>query len=150
MGGWQRLAAIGEAPRLSRVYETRAMYVTDQPPYLNAVGALKCRLEPEDLLEELHRIEADFGRNRVREIRMGPRTLDMDILLAGDLVMDSPSLTIPHPRLGERLFVLVPLLELSPDLKDPSTGRPYARALEALQSSQSAGDDSIRAYEAAR
>jgi 2-amino-4-hydroxy-6-hydroxymethyldihydropteridine diphosphokinase len=147
-GGWQRLAAMCELPRLSGIYETRPQYVTDQPLYLNAVGEVTSRLEPEDLLAELHRIEADFGRNRVREIRMGPRTLDLDILLADSLLMDSPSLTIPHPRLSERLFVLVPLLELAADLKDPKTGQPYAHALKALQDSPGTGDGSIRPYEA--
>jgi 2-amino-4-hydroxy-6-hydroxymethyldihydropteridine diphosphokinase len=117
--------------------------------YLNAVGEIVCHLDPEALLDELHRIEADFGRNRELEIRMGPRTLDLDILLADTLVMDSPRLTIPHPRLPERLFVLVPLLEISPDLKDPRTGQPYAKALASLRASQKPGDDGIRPYEAA-
>jgi 2-amino-4-hydroxy-6-hydroxymethyldihydropteridine diphosphokinase len=108
------------------------MYVADQPDYLNAVGEAASHQGPRQMLALLHRIEQSLGRDRSREVRMGPRTLDLDIVLAGSLVLDDPDLTIPHPRLAERMFVLVPLLELSPDLRDPRTGTPYARAQAAL------------------
>jgi 2-amino-4-hydroxy-6-hydroxymethyldihydropteridine diphosphokinase len=110
------------------------MYVVDQPLYLNAVGRLSCGITPKVMLGHLHRIEKDLGRDRTKELRMGPRTLDLDILLYGDLVMDSPTLTIPHPRITERMFVLVPLLALSPRLKDPRTGIRYAESLALLRS----------------
>jgi 2-amino-4-hydroxy-6-hydroxymethyldihydropteridine diphosphokinase len=110
------------------------MYVPDQPPYLNAVGEINTRAEPLELLEILQRIERDLGRDRSREVRMGPRTLDLDILLCGDLVTNTPSLVIPHPRLSERLFVLIPLLELSPRIKDPRTGRGLSDLVPALRS----------------
>jgi 2-amino-4-hydroxy-6-hydroxymethyldihydropteridine diphosphokinase len=87
------------------------------------------------MLRELHRIEAHHGRDRSREIRMGPRTLDLDILLCDELVIQEADLTIPHPRIGERRFVLVPLLELAPALLDPRTGTPYARTLQELEAS---------------
>ena len=118
---------------LSPLYETRPMYVVDQPLYLNAVGRLKCGIGPKVMLGRLHRIENELGRDRSKEIRMGPRTLDLDILLCGDLVMDSPMLTIPHPRIAERMFVLVPLLALSPRLRDPRTGIRYAESLSLLR-----------------
>jgi 2-amino-4-hydroxy-6-hydroxymethyldihydropteridine diphosphokinase len=127
------VSAACESTRLSRIYETRPMYVADQPNYLNAVGEAVSSAAPRDMLALLHRIERDLGRDRSREIRMGPRTLDLDIVLAGSLVQDDPELAIPHPRLAERMFVLVPLLELSPDLRDPRTGAPYSRALAALR-----------------
>jgi 2-amino-4-hydroxy-6-hydroxymethyldihydropteridine diphosphokinase len=115
------------------------MYVLDQPLYLNAVGEATSRIPPERMLSVIHRIEKNLGRDRSRETRMGPRSLDMDILLSGRICMDSRRLTIPHPRIKERLFVLVPLLELAPDLLDPKSGEPYSRALEALESAADPG-----------
>ncbi|MFI5368203.1 MAG: 2-amino-4-hydroxy-6-hydroxymethyldihydropteridine diphosphokinase [Spirochaetia bacterium] len=119
---------------LSPLYETRPMYVVDQPLYLNAVGRVSCGIKPKFMLDHLHRIEKEMGRDRAKEMRMGPRTVDLDILLCGDLVMDSPALTIPHPRMTERMFVLVPLLALSPRLRDPRTGVRYAESLALLRS----------------
>jgi 2-amino-4-hydroxy-6-hydroxymethyldihydropteridine diphosphokinase len=130
---------------LSPLYETRPMYVVDQPLYLNAVGRLVSGITPKVMLGHLHRIEKELGRDRIKELRMGPRTLDLDILLCGDLVMDTPTLTIPHPRITERMFVLVPLLALSPRLKDPRTGIRYAKSL-ALLRSESAGTDAGGVY----
>jgi 2-amino-4-hydroxy-6-hydroxymethyldihydropteridine diphosphokinase len=127
-----------DSAKLSPLYETRPMYVVDQPLYLNAVGRLSCGIGPMDMLDHLHRIEKALGRDRTKEIRMGPRTLDLDILLCGNLIMDGPTLTIPHPRVTERLFVLVPLLALSPRLRDPRTGIPYADSLAHLQADKEA------------
>ncbi len=118
---------------LSRIYETRPLYVEDQPLYLNAVGRAWSTLEPHRMLARLQQIEAAFGRNRTVEIRRGPRTLDLDILLCSDLVIDTPDLIVPHPFLPERLFVLVPLLELEPDCTDPRNGRPYREARAELE-----------------
>jgi 2-amino-4-hydroxy-6-hydroxymethyldihydropteridine diphosphokinase len=123
------------------------MYVADQPYYLNAVGEVSSSAPPRQMLALLHRIEQSLGRDRSREIRMGPRTLDLDILLCGSLVQEDPGLTIPHPRLAERMFVLVPLLELSPDLRDPRTGAPFSRALAALlQQAGSAEAEGVYLY----
>ncbi len=126
---WEMIARNGTDGRLSSLYESKPMYVTDQPLFLNAVGTIRSSLEPRELLEEIHRIEAGLGRDRSRERRMGPRTIDLDILLCDSLVLDEPDLTIPHPRIAERGFVLVPLLELASDLRDPRDGSLFAESL---------------------
>jgi 7,8-dihydro-6-hydroxymethylpterin-pyrophosphokinase len=90
-------------------------------------------MAPARMLAELQKIESDFGRARVKEVRRGARTLDLDILLCADLVIQTPHLIIPHPLMTERLFVLVPLLELAPDLQDPRTGEPYGRVRASLE-----------------
>jgi len=100
--------------------------------FLNAVGEVVLSCEPRELLGLIHDIEGRLGRDREKERRMGPRPIDVDILLFDALVIDSPELTIPHPRLAERSFVLVPLLELCPELRDPRTGAPYMQSLRAL------------------
>ena len=89
------------------------------------------------MLNELQGIEAAFGRDRSREMRRGPRTLDLDVLLCDLLVMNAPGLQIPHPLITERLFVLVPLLELDPQAVDPRTGQPLRGAREALEADPS-------------
>ena len=109
------------------------MYVEDQPLYLNAVGEAWSSLEPARMLGELQGIEAAFGRDRKNEVRRGARTLDLDILLYSDVVIRTIDLVVPHPQITERLFVLVPLLELAPDLRDPRTGKPYRLARAALE-----------------
>jgi 2-amino-4-hydroxy-6-hydroxymethyldihydropteridine diphosphokinase len=115
------------------MYETRPLYVEAQPLYLNAVGEAWSWLPPAGMLAELQKIESAAGRDRRREVRRGARTLDLDILLCGDRVMQTPELVIPHPLMCERLFVLVPLLELAPGLIDPRTGEPYSLARAALE-----------------
>ncbi len=118
---------------MSRIYETRPLYVVDQPAYLNAVGEAWSALEPSKMLSVLQEIEAAFGRDRSREVRRGARTLDLDILLCDRQVVESADLLIPHPLISERLFVLVPLLELDPALTDPRTGEPFDKARAALE-----------------
>jgi len=115
------------------MYETRPLYVEAQPQYLNAVGEAWSPLAPSRMLTELQKIESAFGRDRDKEVRRGARTLDLDILLCGEVVLQTPDLVIPHPLMSERLFVLVPLLELAPDLVDPRTGQPYELARTALE-----------------
>ena len=107
--------------------------VTDQPDFLNAVLSLETSLGPYELLSELHKIEIDNGRQRIT--RWGPRTLDLDILLFGDLEQDDPKLLIPHPRLKERRFVLEPLLEVDPDVRLPD-GTPVNKLLDSFEDSQ--------------
>lgn len=99
---------------VSGIYETDAWGPIEQDAYLNAVVEVATTLSPRELLVEVQAIEQAFGRDRDREERWGPRPLDIDILLYGDEVVDEPDLVIPHPRIGERAFVLVPLMEVMP------------------------------------
>ncbi|MCE5276550.1 MAG: 2-amino-4-hydroxy-6-hydroxymethyldihydropteridine diphosphokinase [Planctomycetaceae bacterium] len=106
--------------RISRFIETKAQGgPPGQPPYLNAAMEIETDLEPLELLDVLNEVETDLGRDRDFEERWGPRTCDLDILMMEDLVMDSPRLTIPHPRMHERLFVLRPLAEIAPGVLHP-------------------------------
>ena len=106
-----------EALDASSVYETAPVGITDQPPFLNMVVRIRSALSPEALLELAQETEQRLGR--VRTVRWGPRTLDIDILLIGDLRGETDALTGPHPELQKRQFVLVPLAELAPDLPLP-------------------------------
>ncbi|HEU5199150.1 MAG TPA: 2-amino-4-hydroxy-6-hydroxymethyldihydropteridine diphosphokinase [Ktedonobacterales bacterium] len=121
--------------RLSSVYETAPQLVTDQPAFYNLVCAGRTSLPPHDLLRLLKTLEARLGRQS--RYRYGPREIDLDILLYSDLVLETADLTIPHPRLAERAFVLVPLAEIVPDLLHPVLKRPI-RELAALVSDQPA------------
>jgi 2-amino-4-hydroxy-6-hydroxymethyldihydropteridine diphosphokinase len=102
--------------------------VTDQPRFLNGVAELETTLRAEELLQALLGVEAALGRTREGP-RGGPRTIDLDLLLYGEAQLEAPGLTVPHPRLAERRFVLEPLAELAPGLKVPGKG-----TLEALLS----------------
>jgi 2-amino-4-hydroxy-6-hydroxymethyldihydropteridine diphosphokinase len=88
---------------------------TQQPPFINACIAIETQLDPHALLVTLHEAERMFGRDRARESRWGPRTLDLDLIAYDDVAIDTPELSLPHPRLFERGFVLVPLAEIAPD-----------------------------------
>lgn len=99
---------------VSAVYETEPVGGPEQPAYLNAVVALETQLGARELLGAARRLEAAAGR--VRQERWGPRTLDVDVLFVGDEVVDSPDLVVPHPRIAERGFVLVPLADVAPAL----------------------------------
>lgn len=146
----ERLATLQRAVDLLAVERVRAVecsrvWETDpvgppQPDFLNAVVRAETKLEPLELLEACHRVEESLGR--VRMERWGPRTIDIDVLLYGDVVVDEPALTVPHPRMTERAFVVLPLLELDPDpvlpdgtrVKDvriasPDVARPFAPPL---------------------
>jgi 2-amino-4-hydroxy-6-hydroxymethyldihydropteridine diphosphokinase len=105
---------------VSSLYRTAPVGLARQPDFINAVVAVKTRLAPRDLLEELFAIEARFGRER--SVRNAPRTLDLDLLLHGEAVVDEPGLTLPHPRMHERAFVLAPLAEIAPALTIPGRG----------------------------
>ena len=106
-----------ELGRVSSLYETAPVGLTDQPDFLNAVAAVRTTLAPRDLLDRLLRVENRMGR--VRNLRWGPRVIDLDLLLYGDAQVETLGLTVPHPRLRERAFVLVPLAEIAPDLRLP-------------------------------
>lgn len=116
------LAAAGVALRhVSSIYETEPRDLLDQPWFLNLVAECETDLFPRQLLTRTQRVEQDLGRQRV--IAKGPRTIDIDILLFGNSVVRTEGLTIPHPRLDERRFVLEPLAELAPDLRHPVSRR---------------------------
>jgi 2-amino-4-hydroxy-6-hydroxymethyldihydropteridine diphosphokinase len=118
-----RLAEETRLTGLSSVWETEPVGFVDQPPFLNLVVRVATEREPDALLELAHRIEVERGRERT--FRNAPRTLDIDLLLLGDRRVDRPGLTLPHPRMRDRWFVLAPLLELEPELRDPVTGERY-------------------------
>jgi 2-amino-4-hydroxy-6-hydroxymethyldihydropteridine diphosphokinase len=113
-----RLAELGPL-RVSSFRETDPVGLTDQPRFVNAVAELETDLGASALLGRLLEIERELGRDRSREERWGARTIDLDLLLHGDDVIDEPGLTVPHPRLAERRFVLEPLHELAPGLVLP-------------------------------
>ena len=106
---------------VSQLRETEPVGVVDQPPFLNGAVAIETALAPRDLLDLLLEIERSLGR--VREERWGPRTIDLDLLVYGDEVVDEPGLRVPHPHLHERRFALEPLAELQPELEVPGRGR---------------------------
>jgi 2-amino-4-hydroxy-6-hydroxymethyldihydropteridine diphosphokinase len=112
-------------------YATPPLGDAQQARFINACIEIETSLDPHALLFTLHKIEKKFGRDRARETRWGPRTLDLDMLAYDDIKLDKPELTLPHPRLFERAFVLVPLAEIAPDrviagrrIKDALAGLP--------------------------
>jgi len=118
--------------RASTIYETPPWGYTDQPAFLNMVIEAESSLHPRALLDYLKEKEKSLGR--VESFRYGPRQIDLDILFYDDLVLDEEDLTIPHPRLHERAFVLVPLAELAPELVHPVLGEKVKDLLNAVES----------------
>lgn len=117
-----RLEELGSV-RASSFRETDPVGVIDQPRFLNAAAELETELPPRELLERLLEIERELGRERATERRWGPRVIDLDLLLSGQEAIDEPGLTVPHPRLADRRFVLEPLCELNEDLTLPDGTR---------------------------
>jgi len=111
---------------LSSNYRTKAIGPGAQPDYINAAALIETQLDPLDLLDQLQFIEQQHDRER--GIRWGARTLDLDMLMYGNLTINTPRLTIPHPRIADRAFVLAPLLDLNPDLSLPD-GQSVAKLL---------------------
>jgi 2-amino-4-hydroxy-6-hydroxymethyldihydropteridine diphosphokinase len=116
------LDAIAATTRVatSSLYRTAPVGLRNQPDFINAAVALETGLSPQALLEQLFVIELQFGRQR--SVKNAPRTLDLDLLLYGDRVLDTPQLTLPHPRMHERAFVLAPLAEIAPQGTVPGRG----------------------------
>jgi 2-amino-4-hydroxy-6-hydroxymethyldihydropteridine diphosphokinase len=111
------ICGMAQASLLARSsdYQTPPWGDEDQPPFINACIVIETALDPHALLHTLQKVEKKFGRDRANEKRWGPRTLDLDILAYGDQRIEEPRLTIPHPRLFDRPFALVPLAEIAPD-----------------------------------
>jgi 2-amino-4-hydroxy-6-hydroxymethyldihydropteridine diphosphokinase len=126
----QRLETLGRITAASSLYETEPVGYLAQPSFLNAVVALDTALAPTDLMDALLGIERDLGRTR--SFPNAPRTLDLDLLIVDGLILDTPELTLPHPRLHERAFVLVPLAEIAPELALPGSGKGIQEFLQAL------------------
>ena len=118
-----------EVRAVSQLRETEPVGVVDQPLFLNGAVVLNTSLSPRELLDRLLEIERELGR--VRDVRWGPRVVDLDLLVYGDLQIDEPGLRVPHPRLHERRFALEPLTELDLELDVPGLGR-VENALAAL------------------
>jgi len=135
----RRLGALLSGIRLSNVYETSPLYVKDQGMFLNAVVEGYTDLRPLDLLDAVQAIENQAGRDRTSVVRRGPRVLDIDVLLYGDLIIRTDRLTCPHPLMKERLFVLIPLLELNPDCTEPGSGIHYSIYSKALSAGTEQG-----------
>lgn len=127
--------------RASRLYRTPAWGKQDQPDFINAAAALETTLAPRALLERLLAVERAFGRVRAADgsDRWGPRSLDLDLLLYGNAVVDEPGLRVPHPHLHERAFALLPLVDVAPDAVIPGIG-PVRQALHALMADAMATD----------
>ncbi|OKP96199.1 2-amino-4-hydroxy-6-hydroxymethyldihydropteridine diphosphokinase [Paenibacillus sp. P46E] len=115
-----------EVTRCSHVYETEPVGYLDQPQFLNMAAALRTTLAPEELLQEMLSIESQLGR--VRDVRYGPRTVDLDLLWMENQHFDTPELTLPHPRMQERAFVLIPLSDVVPHNEESSGLRQFITA----------------------
>jgi 2-amino-4-hydroxy-6-hydroxymethyldihydropteridine diphosphokinase len=131
-GSIRAAAALIDARRLSEIVETEPWGNVQQPKFLNAVAEVETELEPRPLLDLLLEVERQLGRERDGS-HWGPRAIDLDLLLYGERSLDEPGLTLPHPFLHERLFVLEPLAELAPDAVVPGLGT-VAELLAGLQS----------------
>lgn len=128
----ERLAMLGRVVLRSSLYLTEPVGYADQPRFINAVVALETALSPAALLRGLLAIEKEFGRDRSKSFANGPRTLDLDLLLLGDLNLHEADLDIPHPRLAERAFVLAPLAEIAPGVHVPGHDASVGELFERL------------------
>ena len=129
-----RLAPEGRIMSVSSFYETEPVEFTDQSWFLNCAVALETTETPERLMAALLQIEQQMGRQRIQ--KKGPRTIDIDILLFGDAILDGPALTIPHPAMHQRRFVLEPLAEIAPEVRHSVLKKTIRELLDALPAGQ--------------
>jgi 2-amino-4-hydroxy-6-hydroxymethyldihydropteridine diphosphokinase len=142
-----RLSTAGRVVAVSSFYETEPVEFTQQPWFLNCVVALETAKTPQQLVDAILQIEQEMGRRRTQN--KGPRSIDIDILLFGDTIMDSNELTIPHPAMHQRRFVLEPLAEIAPEVQHPVLKKtirelqdalPEGQAVRRVQRSEKAND----------
>ena len=129
----RRVKRLGQVRAVSRFYDTAPVGYTDQPNFLNAAMLLETELEPVELMRALLAIERAMGRDRALAVAKGPRVIDLDLLLMDDVVMVTEELTLPHPAMAQRRFVLEPLKQIAPTLVDPLSGRTVAEMLAAVE-----------------
>ncbi len=151
----ERFASLGRIAARSSLYLTEPVGFSAQPKFVNAVAALETGLSPHTLLLSLLAIERDFGRDRAHQVANGPRTLDLDILMVSDFVLHEADLDLPHPRMTERAFVLVPLQEIASGLIEPRSRQPIAALVEQLRAANPASFQQVTpilnpAWDAAR
>ena len=128
-----RVAGLGTLRAVSTFHETAPVGYLDQPNFRNAALLLETELEPAELMAALLEIERAMGRDRIATPPKGPRIIDLDLLLMDDLVLATPDLTLPHPALTERRFVLEPLAEIAPTMIDPASGKTVKEMLDHLR-----------------
>jgi 2-amino-4-hydroxy-6-hydroxymethyldihydropteridine diphosphokinase len=144
----ERVGTLGRITARSSLYSTEPVGLAEQPRFVNAVLALETGFAPRALLNKLLAIEKEFGRDRSASVPNGPRTLDLDILLLGHLQINEPGLMLPHPRLAERAFVLVPLHEIAPSLQ--IGGRTVEELLQSLHQSNKGETNAVVRIESDR
>ncbi len=130
----RHLGGLGRIFGVSSIYETEPVEFTDQAWFLNSAVALETAVAPVQLMVELLQIEQRMGRQRIE--KKGPRVIDLDILLFGEIVVNTPGLTIPHPAMASRRFVLMPLAEIAPDVRHPVLGKTIRELLMDLPPGQ--------------
>lgn len=140
----RRVGELGRLASRSRLRRTAPVGYLDQPLFTNAALLLETTLNPHDLMRALLRIEQEMGRRREGTPAKGPRIIDLDLLLFGNLVLESDLLTLPHPALAERLFVLEPLAEIAPGIVHPVLRRTAAELLLALEERSSGFQPPLR------
>jgi 2-amino-4-hydroxy-6-hydroxymethyldihydropteridine diphosphokinase len=149
-GALSRIAKLGRVTQRSSLYSTEPVGFTDQPRFVNAVVALETEMGARELLPALLKIEKEFGRDRSASVPNGPRTLDLDILLMDDMQVSEPGLVLPHPRLAERAFVLIPLFEIAPHLTITGRSQTVAQLLQALRKTHEGETDAVVRMESDR
>jgi len=127
----ERIGGLGEVQSVSTFYDTEPVGYLEQPRFLNGALLLETDLEPLDLIRALLAVEHGMGRQRI--VAKGPRVIDLDLLLYGSVVMSTPELTLPHPEMHERRFVLEPLAEVAPEMVHPVLGQTVAEMLKAVK-----------------